>query len=263
MKKIALIFTLVISTFSMFAKDVFRLNPITDGIIGGTGVLIYGTDLVLDKGLKLNQPVFDGNLLNLDDVNSFDRTFAKPYNRTIDKTSDVLLASSFLLPAVLLTTEKDEWLTVGVMYAETMLLAQGIKETIKFSVFRPRPYAYFDGWPEKDVLQDYDWANSFLSGHSTMTFAAATFTTYTFCKYFPESNWRFAVAGGSYALAATVALMRMAGGCHFATDVICGAVLGTACGFLVPWLHTLGSENDDKAPLISVAPNGFQVTLKL
>lgn len=260
MKKTALFLALILSTFSLSSKEVFRLDPVTDGIIAGTGALIYGTDLVLDKGLKLNQPMYQGDFLSLESVNSFDRTFAKPYNHTVDKISDAFFISSFVLPAALLSTEKDEWLTVGVMYAETMLLAQGIKETIKFSVFRPRPYMYFDGWPEKDVLQEYDWANSFLSGHSTMSFAAAGFTTYTFWKYFPESNWRFIVAGGSYALASTIAIMRMAGGCHFATDVFCGALLGTACGYLVPWLHTLNTGKDGLK--ISMVPKGVYVTMK-
>ena len=240
----------------------FKLNPVTDGVLLGTGSAIYGTQLVLSKGLKLNQNLYQGEICNLENVNGFDAKLAHPYNHTVDKISDGLLISSFALPLTLAGADNSEWLKCFTMYAETMLLAQGIKESIKLAVYRPRPYMYFEGWPEKDVLEEHDWANSFVSGHSTMSFAAATFTSYVFWNYFPDSPWRFAVAAGSYGLCCTVAGMRIAAGCHFPTDVLCGAVLGTSMGFLVPWLHTLDFGKDEKAPKLAVVPNGVMVTMK-
>lgn len=240
--------------------EIFKVDPVTDGILLGSGAFIYGTELGLSKGLKLGQDIFEGSILDLNSVNAFDRQFAKPYNKTIDKICDGIFVSSFALPAVLAFTDKSEWATCAAMYAETMLLAQGIKESIKLAVFRPRPYMYFAGWPEKDVIEEHDWANSFVSGHSTMSFAAATFASYTFSKYFPDSPWKYAVTFGSYSVATAVALMRVAGGCHFVTDIVSGAVLGTVCGFVVPWLHTLNAGKKE-GPELSVLPLGFMITM--
>jgi len=251
------------SDFNLWGSgEVFKLDPLTDGLLLGTGTAVYGTQLLLSKGLKVNQNIYQGESYNLNDVNAFDARLAHGYNKTIDKVSDVFLVSSFALPFALAGTGSSEWMTIFTMYAETMLISQGIKESIKLGVFRPRPYMYFDGAPYKDVYEDHDWANSFLSGHSTMSFAAATFTSYTFCKYFPDSPWKYVVASGSYALASSIAVMRIMGGCHFTTDVICGAVLGTTIGFLVPWLHTLNVGKDDKTQ-ISLLTNGILITTRL
>ncbi len=246
--------------------EVFKLTPMTEGLLIGGGTLLYGTELILDKGLKLGELKYENQKYNLENLNPLDRKLAQPYNHTVDKISDVLLISSFALPLCLLPAENSEWMTVATMYAETMLLAQGIKESIKLGVFRPRPYMYFDGWPEKDVLKENDWCNSFVSGHSTMSFTAATFTAYTFWKYFPDSPWRFAVAGGCYALSTTIALLRVGAGCHFPTDILSGAVLGTVCGFVVPWLHTLnaGKNNEGKGDIsLNALPLGISFTIGL
>ncbi|MCQ2573170.1 MAG: phosphatase PAP2 family protein [Treponema sp.] len=244
--------------------EVFKLDAKTDFSLIGAGSLLYGTELILSKGLKLNQNLYEDTrpFPNMDGVNTFDRFFAQPYNHTMDKVCDVFLASSFLLPLALGVTPNSEWFTILTMYGETMLLSQGIKETVKLCVYRPRPYMYFDGFPEKDVYKDHDWANSFLSGHTTMSFAAASFTSYTFCKYFPDSPWKYVVTGGSFAFATTIGVMRIMAGCHFPTDVLCGAVLGTSIGFLVPWLHTFNLGKEENAPKLAVAPNGVMVTLK-
>ena len=281
MKKIAVLFLSVFLLHGVFAEgnkfslwgsgEVFKLNTVTDSILLGSGTLIYGTELVLDKGLNLRNPIYTDTkpMAGFDDINGFDRFFAgnHGYNHTIDTISDVLLISSFFLPASLAGTGYTEYFTIAAMYAETMLLSQGIKESIKLVVNRPRPYMYFEGFPEKDVYTDNDWANSFLSGHSTMSFAAATFTSYTFCKYFPDNPWKYAVVIGSYGLAATVACLRIGAACHFATDVLCGAALGTTIGFLVPFFHTLGAGNNKKetgdAQFAIVPPLGFSISIAL
>ncbi|WP_296331590.1 phosphatase PAP2 family protein [uncultured Treponema sp.] len=221
------------------------MNPLTDSALLGTGLLLSGGDLILDNALKLNRQEYKGEFYDKDDVNSFDRFFMQSYSKKLDLAGDLLLVATMATPAVLATTEKEEWLTCGVMYAETLLIANGIKEITKLCVNRARPYMYYDSetFPESDV-DDGDWANSFPSGHCAMAFAGATFTSYTFCKYFPDSPWRFPVIGSSFAMAAGTAALRIASGNHFMTDVLTGAAIGSAVGFLVPWLHTFNTKND-------------------
>ena len=225
--------------------DVFKCTPVLDGVLFGTGAAIYGTDLILQKAMKFNQKEFDENLFDKNDVNAFDRFFMQPYSKPLDITADILLYTALASPAILFATQNNsEWMTIGMMYAETVLLAQGVKEISKLFINRARPYMYYEGFPEKDVYDDLDWNNSCPSGHSTMSFMSATFLSYVFCQYNPDSNWKYPVIIGSYAVAATTAILRVASGNHFPTDIILGAAIGTGIGFLVPWLHTLTANKN-------------------
>ncbi len=241
--------------------DVFALDGLKDGLIFGSGVLLSGGDLLLDNVLEFNRQKYDpSKVYDKDDVNAFDRIFMNSYSKKLDRAGDISLVAAMAAPAVLLATDKSEWFTVGVMYAETLLIANGIKELTKLCVTRARPYMYYapSTYPDDD-LEDGDFANSFPSGHSTMAFAGATFASYTFSNYFPDSPYRYAVTGGSYALALATAALRVKSGNHFMTDVLSGAVIGSATGFLVPWLHTFNTKNDLN---VGLTGNGVFVKVK-
>jgi len=176
-------------------------------------------------------------------VNPFDRPLMNPYSPEIDEFGTYLGIVSALAPSVLLAAPQDQWLTIGAMYAETMALAYGVKELGKLCFSRARPFMYFDEYP-REAVEDWDWNKSFPSGHTTLAFAGATFARYVFGEYFPGSRWKIPVIGSSYLLALGTASCRVASGDHFLTDVIVGAVAGTACGFLVPWMHSQIVRND-------------------
>ena len=218
----------------------FSLDPALDGILLGTAVGLNGAVFYLDEVAKVNQTNFDRTLLNASQVNGFDRLLMNPYSRELEYLGRGLSITSVLMPAVSLAAPRDEWITIGTMYAETMLISYGLKELGKLCVTRARPYMYFDGFPQ-DAVDDGDWSNSFPSGNTTLAFAGASFASYVFCEYLPDSSMKIPVILSSYALALGTAACRIAGGSHFMTDVIVGAAVGTACGLLIPWLHTLGS----------------------
>jgi undecaprenyl-diphosphatase len=240
--------------------EIFALNPVKDGVLLGSGILLSGGDLLLDNVMKVNRQEYKGKLYDKDDVNGFDRKLMHSYSKKRDRAGDCLVALTMATPAVLAFTEKEEWLTCGVMYAETLLIANGIKEMTKLTVTRARPYMYYEPstFPEDDI-DDGDWANSFPSGHSTIAFASATFTSYTFSKYFPDSSLKIPVIAGSYAMACGVAALRISSGNHFMSDVLAGAAIGTTVGFLVPWLHTFNAKHDLNVTLLS---NGFSFAKK-
>lgn len=183
-------------------------------------------------------------------VNGLDRLLMTGYNSTLDKTAtviDVVLAAS---PAVTAFSLKGRIGTTAVMYAETFALAWGAKEILKYTVSRARPYLYYPNPPEE---KKDDWEKSFPSGHTTIAFASAVFTSYTFRKYNPESRWRIPVTIGVYTLAAATAALRIMSGSHFLTDVLAGAVLGSIIGFAVPWLHTLSPDVEVSAVPFALA----------
>ena len=276
MKKILCIFLLILMILPLFAEEnteksgekfniwgsgkIFALDPLTDGLLLGTGILLSGGELLLYDVLDINRKKYDETVYSKSEVNAFDRKLMRPYSKIHDGAADFLIIASMAAPVMLLSTDKEEWFTNGVMYIETLLIANGLKELTKLAANRTRPYMYFDRetFPEGE-LNSGDWAKSMPSGHTTLAFASATFLTYTFCRYFRNSPWRIPVSIGSYALATGVAVLRVSSGKHFLSDVLVGAAIGSAVGFLVPFLHTLNTRNDMS---VAVTGNGLSFTMK-
>ena len=96
-----------------------------------------------------------------------------------------------------------------------------ITPAIKYSVGRSRP------WKDEGIhkFRPFSGNVSFPSGHTTQAFAIASVVAES-----SESVW---LGGVSYALAATVGAARIYHDAHFASDVLAGAVIGTATGVAV------------------------------
>lgn len=209
---------------------------------------------------------YGGKTFNIDDINSFDRPFMNPYSKALDNTATCLEIASLTTPLFLIPTQSSEYWKLCVEYGETMILAYGAKELAKHCVTRYRPYMYFEGAPQKKI-DDGDYKDSFFSGHATLSFAAAGFTTYQALVYLPDSAYKWIAIGTSYALCTTTAALRLASGNHFMTDVLCGAAVGTALGFLVPWVNHFWFEPSLDLPentSLMLAPTGifFSVRIK-
>ena len=210
---------------------------------------------LLAAAILLTVIVFASSAFPLDpqEVNSFDRPFLAPYSKTLDDLSLVPAIAVALSPAVLLTQPSSEYLTIGLMYIESFAITYGSKELIKYLVHRERPYMYDVNTP-MSLVQDEEHNESFLSGHTALAFNGASFASYVFCKYNPDSKWKIPVIAASYSLAAATAAMRVACGCHFVTDVLAGAALGTVIGIAVPALHTLLAKEN---VTVSASPFGL------
>ena len=196
--------------------------------------------------------------LDSTEINRFDRLSVQHYNQNMDKTATALQIATMLTPAVLFSESPDQYVTIGVMYLETQLLTWGVTSLLKTTIDRPRPYMYHDDYPQAKV-DSGDWDDSFPSNHTAMSFAGASFASYVFCKYNPDSKWRIPVTAISYSLAISVAALRVAGGSHFMTDVLAGAFIGTAIGIGVPALHTLFTDKD---ATVSVSPLGLAFSMR-
>ena len=279
-KKILFLFTLITS-FNLFANQtekkskkidltptntVFKLDLQKDALILGSALTLIATDIILSN--IDNNVVHIDSKLNIDEVNKIDKILMRPYSKKFDLLGTGFELATAITPLVFLSVPTTEWTTIAGMYAETMLFAYGFKELAKAVFDRPRPYMYFDDFPIEEV-QKGDWNSSFFSGHTTLSFAAATFTTYVFCKYKPESKWKLPVIATSYTLAAATAAMRILSGNHFLTDVAIGAVVGSITGLLIPFWHYVNPENpmgvigDTDSAYLSVAPTALCFTVKL
>ncbi|MDD7201567.1 MAG: phosphatase PAP2 family protein [Sphaerochaetaceae bacterium] len=237
---------LSLSPLAAVAQGPFHLSPALDYSLGASGIGLLGFDMLYTKVLEKDDGIDSYTVRDKDDVWAFDRWAMHDYDKTMGNVSTAGMYLTSALPLVFFAAPKEDWGTIYAMYAETVFLSQGVKEFTKAFVDRDRPYMYYEGAPSSK-LDDGDYHDSFFSGHATTSFAAATFTSYVFCKEFPDSKWKIPVIATSYVLATTTAALRVAGGSHFLSDVLVGAAFGSLTGWLVPYLHTLNSPGKDKS----------------
>ena len=118
------------------------------------------------------------------------------------------------------------------LIAESSTTALSIMELTKFTVQRRRP-AYIDepGSQHRTVEGNL----SFISGHSAQAFVLAT-SAATIASLRHERLAPLLWSLGMVAATST-AMLRVAADKHFVTDVLAGAVVGSATGVIVPVLH--------------------------
>lgn len=123
---------------------------------------------------------------------------------------------------------KDEHLRdIGRDAVEAEIFAAGIVTPVLKTAFgRTRPVSGGDG----DEYRPLSKGQSFPSGHATEAFAVAS----VFAAR--SSGWVVPVV--AYTLATGVGLARMNDRAHFASDVVAGAVIGTAIGRTIVHRHT-------------------------
>ncbi|MCL5991234.1 MAG: phosphatase PAP2 family protein [Bacteroidetes bacterium] len=238
----------------------YKLDWTQDGIIIGSGIGLGTVSLILDNNVK-PMTIDEFNNLNRNDINGFDRFATGKYSDNISKLSDYALGTSIVSPLLFIFSDKikNDWFTIGVMYGETMMFSGFLSYLAKGTVQRIRPYAYNTEIPTVWKLNS-DAKKSFFSGHSSIAFSSAVFLSVVYSDYFPDSDYKPYVWGASLLLASGIGIMRIESGDHFPTDVIVGAIVGSASGYLIPYLHR--SENKDEGVSINFGINGVGVCYK-
>ncbi|MBO4630219.1 MAG: phosphatase PAP2 family protein [Treponema sp.] len=265
---VMVLFITSMPAFSFSSPDydkAFSLNPINDGIQLSFGALFTGSAIICDNVFHIKSHEYNAADWNVNDLPEIDRFFMQPYSKALHIAGTGAVALAFGTPLIFGVLPPNEWLTIGTMFAETLLISNGFKQWTKLLVYRARPYMYFDGYPQKK-FEEGDWNCSFPSGHTTFAFASASFTTMLFCNYFPDSNWKYTVAGVTYGIAVLTGCLRIASGNHFFTDVITGAFIGTVCGLAVPYMHTRDFyskfDKKSKSTSASVSPLGVNLAFR-
>ncbi|MBN2772520.1 MAG: phosphatase PAP2 family protein [Spirochaetes bacterium] len=124
------------------------------------------------------------------------------------------------------------------MFTEGLIMVLGVTELSKGIVGRERPLMYNDDIPNSDKLErGEDGSMSFFSGHTSFSFYSAAFVSTVFSDLYPDSGYRYLVTGTTFAAASLVGYMRYEAGSHFPSDIIVGAAVGSAIGYLIPGLH--------------------------
>jgi len=149
--------------------------------------------------------------------------------------SDLLLVGVNGLAAGLVAIDRSPAQARGnlAVFATSIGWTAASTEWLKVLVRRKRPVLYTDAAaaaaPHRNNQQ------SFPSGHASMAFAVATsYLAIAQRERLPHRARNATILFGS---AAGIGALRMAGGKHFPTDVIGGAILGSGIGWLVAAVH--------------------------
>jgi undecaprenyl-diphosphatase len=127
--------------------------------------------------------------------------------------------------------------TVALASLFALVLGHVASDVLKELTVRPRPLASL---PDVRLLVSEPSSYAFPSGHATSAFSAATgvvLAAKRSLKQVPLSGWRMLV------LAAAISYSRIYVGVHYPTDVVAGAGLGIACGWIGAWcVMSIGSR---------------------
>jgi membrane-associated phospholipid phosphatase len=208
-------------------SDAFSLDWRRETVIGGAALGLYAW----------GHFATDHSPSSADSFGWFDDEWTRPYDSFLDEAGDI----ACLMPILALPLLPDRWnlesvSTIAVMYVESALLAVGVKNVLKGSFPRPRPYLSYDDTPI-DMMEDEDRFYSFPSGHTTFAFMTASFATYVYSQGESSRASKWLMGGASFAVAGGTVVLRVASGMHYPTDVVFGAAIGTLSGLAVPWLH--------------------------
>lgn len=166
------------------------------------------------------------------------------------RTSDVLafgvfpaaVAANALLSARSAGDTREGWVDL-LLVAEAATLAANVNQLVKYTVGRQRPFVHYRNFDDPDRAPEPDDNVSFYSGHTSLVFSLATAAgTVSSMRGYRSAPWVWGIGLG---LAGTVGYLRMAGDKHYLTDVLVGAVVGSAMGIAIPrWMH----GREERAP---------------
>lgn len=193
------------------------------------------------------------------EVNAFDRGAIGNQNATAAKLSDVtvgvVIVAPLALDAIDLGGFNEVWWEDAVVFAQTLAINSALVTAAKYIAQRPLPRTYAG---DPGLIDRPEGYRSFYSGHTSTAFAALSATAMTIRLRYGEKTWPWVLTG---VVGTSVAIERVADGRHFPTDVIVGAVMGTAVGIIVPQLHSRGGAGSAQATRRS--RGGFQMGWRL
>jgi membrane-associated phospholipid phosphatase len=145
----------------------------------------------------------------------------------------------------------DVWAADAEVFTETLVVNGALVTAAKYIVQRPLPRTYAG---DPNLINQPGGYRSFYSGHTSLVFAGLAATAMTMRLRYGEKVWPWVVTG---VVGTSVAIERVADGRHFPSDVIVGALMGSATGIAVPWLHARAQSRHQRLRLAFARPGGI------
>jgi len=187
----------------------------------------------------------DINLDELDyNLNHIDITAIDNWSPTSSLISDALLIGELAMPLVLLSQKNlENRKTYSLLYLQSFAVTNFMSSLTKSLAKRKRPYVYNTNLSNARRT-DREATNSFVSGHAANAFMASTFMMKIIYDEKIYSDYQIAIFPVLALGAGATSMLRYSAGRHFPTDIIAGAIVGAACGYIVPELHKKKSDSD-------------------
>lgn len=210
---------------------------------------LFGGLAIAGQLLPTDQPRWRSTNSVDESVRDALRLDSKESRKTADDISDLSLALGLNYAAF--DTAVVAWALRGkgsVAYqmaainVQVLAVTAGISSISKAVLARERPYAQeceVDSVLQRTDDCEPDSVNvSFISGHASISFAAASVTCmhHAHLELYQSTAADAAACIGAYTAAATTSVLRMMSDNHYATDVTSGAAVGTLVGLGLPYL---------------------------
>ncbi len=145
----------------------------------------------------------------------------------------------------------------SLVIAEAAAVSSLVSQIVKSAVGRQRPEFRYNGPPSGPSENNV----SFYSGHTSLAFSLAVSSgTVATMRGYEMAPW---IWGTGLAIATTTGYLRIAADKHYITDVIAGAVAGSAFGFGIPYLFHRNRDENDNGAVLTAAPIEGGMTLNL
>ena len=214
-------------------------------LIGSAAALSVGASIVRPLGNhNLERPIlFDESARRALRFDSLNARYA-----ALD-LSDVFLSMEITWPFAIdalvvaagVRRSPDVAWEMAIIDAEAVALTTAVHQITTLLVSRPRPYLETCGTelsPDLNLCVRNGRYRSFFSGHAAMSFTGASLICAHRARhelFGPKAD--ILTCATAYLAAAATASFRVIGDVHNASDVITGAIVGTAIGLAVPALH--------------------------
>lgn len=196
----------------------------TGGVLAGLPILLH-----LPSGSASCAPCDPGSL------SSFDRIAVHRFDPAADRASTLLLLAEGGAAGLGSVWGEDRKNRVAnaVVFGDAITWAAVADQWLKVTVHRNRPILYTSAAPAAANIRDN--RESFPSGHAELAFAAATaYTLIAHRRGLPHATRNSILL---YAAATAIGVLRVAAAKHFPTDVLGGALLGSAASWVVVTIH--------------------------
>jgi membrane-associated phospholipid phosphatase len=267
------------SVFDAGPTDRVALDVVDDAVITTVGVVAATVPLIFANQFAPASCRWCGGAIGKP-VNGVDDWFHEHLTTAVFSRTDANTLSSVLaygvMPAAALTsaflaTGPDATSGAGarnvVIIAETVAVAEGLTEAIKFTAGRQRPYVHYQHVNPANGAGTVDFpalssdANlSFPSGHTSLAASIGTSAAMlATLERSPAAPWLWA---GTGVVTVATGMLRMISESHYFTDVLGGAAIGAGCGVLFPLLHRRGSAlGGDVVPGVAATHGGAALSL--
>lgn len=224
-----------------WAQIPYRLNVRTESVVYGTSAALLGWNSYAATQYR-GFSEFELATLGSPSARGMDRIALDRWNEAAGDRSDFALFAAFGTAGLtaLAHTHADrrvgDAVVLGSMWFQTNLSTLMLTDAVKNSVRRNRPFVYYDGAP-LEVRMEADARKSFFSGHTSLTACNTFFAAKVWNDMHPDSRWAPVVWSAAALVPAYVGWQRVEAGKHYPSDVIAGAVVGAAVGYLIPAIH--------------------------